>query len=310
MPTVSIIMNCYNGSKYLREAIDSVYAQTYQNWEIIFWDNASTDNSAEIAKSYDSRIRYFKSEKTHPLVGKVRNLAYEQALGQYIALLDTDDIWLPDKLEKQMHLFGGNRNLGLVYSDVIIFYNNGVEYELFKSVKPERRHIFGHLIKNNFITTASMIYRKSALEKLEYVFDNEFTFIQDYDLSLRIAHKYEIDYINEPLAKVRKHGENLGEKILSLLPRENLRLLEKLIEIIPEIEEKYHEEIKCFKKQTALFFSLAEWKKGNKKSSLKYLTPYLNDKKYFLVFISVCLLSFFQYEHLKSKLKQIVKKLK
>ncbi|MEK7079138.1 MAG: glycosyltransferase, partial [Patescibacteria group bacterium] len=70
VPKVSIIMNCFNGSKYLRESIDSVYAQTYRNWEIIFWDNASTDNSAEIAKNYDSRLRYFRSERNYPLVGK------------------------------------------------------------------------------------------------------------------------------------------------------------------------------------------------------------------------------------------------
>jgi len=60
--TVSVIMNCLNYSKYLREAIDSVYVQTYKDWEIIFWDNASTDNSAEIARSYDRRLRYFRSK--------------------------------------------------------------------------------------------------------------------------------------------------------------------------------------------------------------------------------------------------------
>ena len=62
-PLVSVIMNCYNGEKYLREAIDSIYAQTYTNWEIIFWDNASTDNSAEIAKLSDSRLKYFYGEE-------------------------------------------------------------------------------------------------------------------------------------------------------------------------------------------------------------------------------------------------------
>ena len=63
MAKVSVLMNCYNGEKYLREAIDSVYAQTYPDWEIIFIDNVSTDNSALIAKSYDSRLRYYKTEK-------------------------------------------------------------------------------------------------------------------------------------------------------------------------------------------------------------------------------------------------------
>jgi len=94
-PRVSVIMNCLNGEKYLREAIESAYAQTYKNWEIIFWDNASTDKSAEIAKSFDEKIRYFRSDENY-CVGKVRNLALAQAKGEFIAFLDCDDTWLPE----------------------------------------------------------------------------------------------------------------------------------------------------------------------------------------------------------------------
>ena len=309
-PKVSIIMNCFNGSKYLREAIDSVYAQTFEDWEIIFWDNASTDNSAEIAKSYDNRVRYFRSEKNYPLVGKVRNLAYKQANGEYIALLDVDDIWFPEKLERQLSLFEKNGNIGLVFSNVIVFYENGVEYELYEYVKPRRGYVFGELVRNNFISTVSMMYRRSALECLDYVFDDEFTFIQDYDLSLRVAYRYEIDYIDEPLAKLRKHSENLGEKILFLLPQENLKLLEKTILSLNDIKDKFSEDIRYFKKQTDLFFAYAEWKKGNKKLSIKYVSPYLSDKKYLLIFFCICLFSYSQYENLKSKIKRMIKIIK
>ena len=91
-PLVSVIMNCYNSDRYLREAIDSVFAQSYQNWEIIFFDNASTDQSAEIAKSYGPKLRYFRGEST-VLLGAARNRAFEKAAGQYFAFLDCDDIW-------------------------------------------------------------------------------------------------------------------------------------------------------------------------------------------------------------------------
>ena len=87
---VSIIMNCYNCAKYLEEAIDSIYAQSYDNWEIIFWDNCSTDNSALIAKSYDSKLKYFLA-KEHTALGRARNLAIKEAKGGYIAFLDSDD---------------------------------------------------------------------------------------------------------------------------------------------------------------------------------------------------------------------------
>ena len=97
-PLVSIIINCYNGEKYLREAIDSIYSQTYVNWEIIFWDNCSTDRSAEIAKSFDHRLRYYCTVDTTPL-GAARNLAIKKTKGKYIAFLDCDDLYLPEKLE-------------------------------------------------------------------------------------------------------------------------------------------------------------------------------------------------------------------
>ena len=87
MPEVSVIMNCLNGERYLKEAVDSVFAQSFQDWEIIFWDNASTDSSPEIAQTYGDRVRYFRSDVTYSL-GKERNLAISRASGEYMALLD------------------------------------------------------------------------------------------------------------------------------------------------------------------------------------------------------------------------------
>ena len=112
-------MNSYNGEKYLHEAINSVFNQSYKNWEIIFWDNASTDKTAKIATSFGPRIKYFKSEKNIAL-GYARNLAFKKASGDFIALLDDDDIWLPTKLEEQLPLFN-DYGIGLVYCDVIFF---------------------------------------------------------------------------------------------------------------------------------------------------------------------------------------------
>ncbi|SVC54039.1 uncharacterized protein METZ01_LOCUS306893, partial [marine metagenome] len=86
-------MNCYNGEKYLREALDSIIDQTYKNWELIFWDNQSTDNSANIVLSYnDHRIKYFLSKKSS-LLYDARNLAIEKTQGEYLAFLDVDDFW-------------------------------------------------------------------------------------------------------------------------------------------------------------------------------------------------------------------------
>ena len=118
-PLVSIIVNCYNGEKYLAHTLDSILNQTYQNWEIIFWDNQSTDNSSEIFKSYkDSRFKYFYA-KEHAGIGKARNLAVEKTKGDFIAFLDSDDFWDKKKLELQMSYFK-NLEVGVVYSNLWI----------------------------------------------------------------------------------------------------------------------------------------------------------------------------------------------
>ena len=115
---VSIIINCYNGDIYLKQAIDSVIAQTYKHWEIIFWDNRSSDNSKDIVSSYqDSRIKYFLSSK-HTSLYSARNYAIEKSSGEFVAFLDTDDWWLPTKLERQIPFFE-NTDVGLVYSNFI-----------------------------------------------------------------------------------------------------------------------------------------------------------------------------------------------
>jgi len=141
MPEVSVIMNCLNCAKFLREAIDSVYAQNYQDWEIILWDNASTDNSADIAKSYDSKLRYFRGEHTIPL-GYARNMALEKANGTYVAFLDCDDLWLPEKLETQIELLKKNPEVALVFSNsYVIDMSGNIMKKSFDASKPARgRH--------------------------------------------------------------------------------------------------------------------------------------------------------------------------
>ena len=125
---VSVIMNCCNGEKYLREAIDSVYAQTYQNWEIIFWDNNSTDNSALIAQSYDERLKYFLAKERTPL-GKARVLAANEGKGEYLSFLDCDDLWETHKTEKQIKLLLSDKGIsGFVYSRCEVISENGETY--------------------------------------------------------------------------------------------------------------------------------------------------------------------------------------
>ena len=115
-PLVSIIVNCFNGEFFLRDSLESILNQTYKNWEVIFWDNQSNDNSSKIFKSYkDKRFKYFLSNN-HTLLYEARNKAIEKTNGELIGFLDVDDIWLSNKLELQVPLLS-KPNISLVYGN-------------------------------------------------------------------------------------------------------------------------------------------------------------------------------------------------
>jgi glycosyltransferase involved in cell wall biosynthesis len=225
---VSIIMNCYNCSRYLKEAIDSVYVQTYGDWEIIFWDNVSTDNSAEIAKSYNSKLLYFRGDTNVPL-GNARNLAIEKANGRYIAFLDCDDIWLPSKLEKQVSLFEANPDVKLVFSDSNVVNSKRERmYNSFSVQQPFRGHVFNDLLLSyNFIPLVTAVIERSVLEDVG-MFDNRYKIAEEYDFFLRIAHEYPLDYVDETLAEYRVHDSNWSHK-QDICIREELEIINKWV---------------------------------------------------------------------------------
>ena len=122
-PLVSVIMNCHNGETYLKESISSLINQTYKNWELIFWDNFSSDSSKEVLMQFsDKRIKYYYTKNFTPLY-EARNLAIKKTSGEFISFLDTDDWWSPKRLEKQIELFFKDKNLDVVYTNCYFFYN-------------------------------------------------------------------------------------------------------------------------------------------------------------------------------------------
>ncbi len=214
-PLVSVVMNCYNGEKYLREAIDSVINQTYHNWEIIFWDNRSTDKSAKIFKDYkDDRLKYYYAETHTEVLYKAKNFALKEARGDYIAFLDTDDWWLPEKLEKQIPLFNDSE-VGLVYGNSWQFFEKKNKKKIYKSGNLPSGSILNELLKEYVIGSPTYVIRKKSLESLEYYFDDSFHIIGDFDMNIRLSTKWKVGCVQFPVAYIRKHSKNL-----SLLNRE------------------------------------------------------------------------------------------
>ena len=270
---VSVIMNCYNGEKYLREAIDSVLAQTYQNWELIFWDNKSTDNSAKIAKLYnDPRIMYYRSESHTPL-GEARNLAIKQSKGEFIAFLDCDDLWLPGKLDKQIPLFS-TPEVGLVICDTFFFNEKGIQKRLYKKQKPPIGNVFRELLGEYFISLETAVIRRQALESLGNWFDTRFDVIEEYDLFVRIGYRWQLAYADEVLAKWRIHGSSWTWNRKELFPEERKLMLDKLRWLIPEFEQSYTEEIMQIERTCSLEEAQMAWKEDRNLEARQLLDPH------------------------------------
>jgi len=287
-PLVSVIMNCYNGGKYLNEAIDSIYTQTYNNWEIIFWDNASTDKSADIAKSYDSKLRYFRGKTTIPL-GSARNKALEKCNGEFIAFLDCDDLWMPEKLEKQMPLFQ-DPDIGIVFSDVIFFNKMGQSKQLYNRQPYKAGWCFPFLLSQYFLSIITVLVRRKALDDLEYWFDPQFEIIEEADLFRRIGYVWKLAMVNRPLAKWRIRESSLTWTKHHLVLHETSMMLKKYSKIFPDFNKLYEHEINILNKDIKIDAGFHYLREGNNCKAREYLSPFkFYNKKAFIFYMMTLL---------------------
>jgi glycosyltransferase involved in cell wall biosynthesis len=218
-PLVSIIMNCHNGEAYLKESIDSILSQSYKNFEVIFWDNKSTDNSANIYKSFsDKRLKYYHSNSFTTLY-EARNQAIKKSKGKLIAFLDTDDLWDKHKLYLQIKKFK-KKNLGLVYTNYYsLNQNTGIKKLAHKKELPEGI-VFNELMKDYFIGINTVILRRNIFVKNKKFFNKKFNIIGDFDLFTSISKNTYFGAIQEPLVTYRIHDKNFSNNNYKMYIRE------------------------------------------------------------------------------------------
>lgn len=222
-PLVSVIINCFNGEEYLREAIDSVYSQTYKNWEIVFWDNASTDLSPSIAKSYDTKLKYFFGKSLLPLY-EARNLALDKCKGEAIAFLDCDDIWRPNKLHEQVVLF--NRGAKVVFGGYEVINNKG---ELQGKVINKRSLSTNSLLRKNSISIGCVMVDSKLIKKFK--FDPSYNILGDFDLWVRLSLDYKFFSTGSILEFSRKHSKNTSLIFIDQLLIERRRFYTNFLKI-------------------------------------------------------------------------------
>ena len=209
-PLISVIINCFNGEKYLKNAIDSVISQTYKNWEIIFWDNQSSDKSAKIFKDYkDDRLKYYLAASHIEVLYKARNCALKNAKGEFIAFLDVDDWWMPEKLEKQILLFE-DPEVGLVYGNLWLFLEKKNKKKIYKKRNLPTGRILNELLNDYVIASPTYVIRKKSMESLTYCFNDDFHIIGDFDINIRLAAKWKVQCVQSAVAFVRLHDKNLS----------------------------------------------------------------------------------------------------
>lgn len=203
MPRVSVTVPCYNSEPFIAETIESVLAQTFSDFEIVVVDDGSQDRTGEIVQSFgDSRIRYFYQENQG--LAKTRNRLIELAEGEYVAFLDHDDVWLPQKLERQIALFQRQAELVLVYADCYVIDVTGrIISRWSRREKLFRGWVFERLLMANFIPLATVVMKKAVFQEVgEFL---PYRIAEEYDVFLKCAARYPFDYVDEPLACYRIH---------------------------------------------------------------------------------------------------------
>lgn len=220
---VSAIIPTYNSGHHIVECVESVLSQTYPHIEIIVVDDGSTDGTQAILFPYVSqqKIRYLRQPNQGPAAA--RNLAIRNSNGDFIAFVDADDVWLPEKLERQLAIFRNRDNVGLVYSDgksigekwemLTKTSRRMREYEKRKAELYLRGQVYKGLLNSNFILTSSVVVRRNVLEKtglfLEKMYARRFSYGEDFELWLRIARVSEIDFVPQELVERRLHVNQL-----------------------------------------------------------------------------------------------------
>jgi glycosyltransferase involved in cell wall biosynthesis len=268
MPKVSVIIPSFNHHKYIVEAIDSVLGQTFQDYEIIIIDDSSTDGSVKIIQEHlnkinDKRIRSIVFEKNRGASVTV-NKGICEAKGGYISILNSDDVFIPDKLEKQVSFLDANKNVGAVFTLAEIIDDNGARFTdtshfystIFDQENRSRHQWLNYFFyKCNCLCHPSILIRKECYKTVGN-YDPRFAQLPDFDMWIRLCLKYEIHIIRENLIKFRIHGggsnasERPGSKYRTIFEYAkilgnflSIRGKDEIIKAFPEVSSVINEKL-------------------------------------------------------------------
>lgn len=210
-PLVSVNMAAYNAGNYIAEAIESVLSQTYQNWELIIINDCSTDTTAdEIAKFNDHRIKVFHNEQNEGIV-YTRNRALHYSQGKYIAVLDADDVFFFDKLEKQIHFMESNSDFGLIGTNMLQIDKQGKPITILELNAPNNHFPFILLFNNFLLHSSVLMHRSLAIKFLYRPLVKDYSPCEDAQIYVDISRERKIWNLPEVLVKYRIHNNSISK---------------------------------------------------------------------------------------------------
>lgn len=309
-PLVSIIMNCFNGEKYLKQAINSIFSQSYTNWELIFIDNNSNDRSQEIALSFGKRVNYFKLDKTINL-SSARKYGFSKITGEWLAFLDTDDYWFKNKLQVQIN-FLKNTDYIFCYSSIKEINTND---ELIRIRKP--RYENGPHLKNQLISfdinMVTPLIKVKALIDNNILFDENIVASEEYNLFIRLASKGDFSSIQDVLGAWRVGESTLTNKSIEYWFKDREYTIKQLIQENPTLEKEIYYEIKIALNRAKYYKARFLISKENWSEARKTLSLISTDSLIYFVLYCISynksLWNFFHNEKRKRRISQRLEKI-
>jgi glycosyltransferase involved in cell wall biosynthesis len=240
VPRVSIVIPTYNRASLIGEALHSVQAQTFQDFEIIIADDGSTDNTAQVVQQFgESSIYIPLPHRGQPAA--TRNGGLRVATGEFIAFLDSDDVYFDHKLAAQVAAFDAHPEVGVVYSDGIYFRDTLSQPigHVQTGLPSPSGNVFAELLRGNFLAPPIVLIRKTCLDSIGW-FDEHprYILVEDYDLWLRLATQYPFLYAPGNVAAIRRHSGNSSAHVATLRQR-TLHVLEKMDVLFPDVMRRY-----------------------------------------------------------------------
>ena len=208
-PKVSVVITTYNRANLIGRAIESIFRQTYKDYEIIVVDDGSSDNTREVVEGFrDNRIHYIRHHENRGCSAG-RNTGIKASKSDYIAFLDTDDEWLPEKLEKQVYLLErANSGIDAVYTAMLYVERNRKHLVPQLSIKNKEANIGDLILKRSVIAPSTVLIKKHCFDRVG-LFDEKLRWGDDWDMWIRVTQGYEFAFISEPLVVYRQQPDSL-----------------------------------------------------------------------------------------------------